>query len=320
MAFWIAEADVEFERFGTGLGEHETGVEQTAEGFAIAFHGMDRLDDDFFFDHFEHFIIDDWSGAVGPHAAGVGTLIAVVGGFVILARRESENGFSVGDGEYAGFGAMEPFFDDHLRAGAAEFATPSDAIDCAEGIFTACADDDPFAGGESIGFDHDGGFVFFVGVASLDEPHGAIGVAEGLVVGGRYVCLAEDALAEDFAAFELCRGFGGAEDTKAFGLKGIDDSEGQGGFGANDGQIDFGGFDELQKGGDIGGRDGDIGCIQGGASISWGNKDVLDSRTLPNFPGHCVFATTVSNHQNFHAYSRFPTRFLSGNTNRHSIR
>ena len=79
----IAQADVEFEHAGPVGGHHQTGVEEAGEPVASTVGSMMRVQD------LLALVGGENAGvAIGAHAAGVGSRVAIEDGFVILSGLE----------------------------------------------------------------------------------------------------------------------------------------------------------------------------------------------------------------------------------------
>ena len=281
----VAEADVVFEDFGAVLSEHDAGVEDASEGAIFFAHRVDSRDQDVLNDFFHRLIGDERSRAVGTHAAGVRTLVAVEGGFVVLRGFEWDNRFAVNQGEDTCFLAFELFFNDNSFPSGAEFFIEHHATDNVFGFINRVANGNPFSSGQAIGFDDDGfGRAFGDGVAGLVNlslfadlgfvpikvVEGVLGGVEAGELGGGDFRFAHQILGEDLASLEFSCGFGRAEDGQSSGFEGIDDPEDQGSFRAGDCQVDFVVLRELHQSWDVGCFNGDVLAIEGGPCVAGG--------------------------------------------------
>jgi hypothetical protein len=100
---------------------------------------------------------DDLGGRVGAHAAGVRTGVAVADALVVLRGRQDDVIAAGDDDENGGFFADEAVLDQDLAAGGAEFIARKHVVHSGLGFGEGLRDDDPFAGGEPVGLDDDGG-------------------------------------------------------------------------------------------------------------------------------------------------------------------
>ncbi len=214
---------------------------------------------------------------------------------MILGRRQGDDRAAVGDGQHAGFLAVEPLFDDELIAGVAEFLVASDPPHGFDGFGSARADEHAFAGGQSVGLDHDR-HVLAVGEIS----GGVIGVAKDVIVAGRDVGVAQQVLAEDLAPFQLGGRLVGTEDAQLGGLKGVDQAADQGHFRADDGQLDVVLLGELDEPRDVGGRNVDIFRVEGRAGIARRDEDASHSPALAEFPCQRMLAPAIADYQHVH--------------------
>ena len=117
--------------------------------------------------------------AIGAHASGVGSGIAVADPLMVLRSFERQDLLTVTDADKADFFAFEKFFDDQTR---------SQRLDGSARLACGLRDDDTLAGGESISFDHHRqrkalyGSKCIAGRTSLDRPcRGDAGAREELL-------------------------------------------------------------------------------------------------------------------------------------------
>ena len=111
----------------------------------MALHGMDDRDQGVGLDLLHQLRRDAGRGGIGPHAAGVGALIVVEGPFVILGRGQRDDRPARDQGLHAQLVAVEPFLDDDLPAGPAEFLADHDPFDGGQGFLAGVANHDPLA-------------------------------------------------------------------------------------------------------------------------------------------------------------------------------
>ena len=187
----------------------------------VAFHGIEQAR------------LRQRGGAVGAHAAGVRSCIAVKRRLVILRRRQRHDGPARHQGQDAQLLALQPLLDDHFSAGvAAELLADHDAVDGGQGFFLRGADDDALAGGQAVGLDHHGI------LAGLDVVAGRVGVIEDLEFASGDVGVAHEHLGECLAGLQLGAACVGPKTRKPGFLESIDDAAGQRLLGADDGQTD----------------------------------------------------------------------------------
>ena len=106
----------------------------------------------------------------------------------------------------------------------------------------------------------------------------------------------EDVLAEDFAAFQVCRLGGGAEDADPGRSEGIDQTAHQWRFRADDHEVNRVFSNGLENCVGVGRRNRQIGGMAGGAGIAWGDEDIPP--ITGEFPGEGILATAAPDHQN----------------------
>jgi hypothetical protein len=203
LAFGIPEPHVVLEDLRPRRGQHQSRIQHASKRFAIPLHGVNRWHQNLVFNRLEQLVGHQRSRRISPHTSGVGAGVAIVRSLVILSRRQWDNGPPIGNHQHADFRPIEPLFDDHLRAGFAKLRFATDAIDRIEHLIAPRTNDYPFAAGQSIRLDHQRRSVSLVGIASFDVPHGAIGVAKGLIVGRRNIGLAEQQFAKHLARLQL---------------------------------------------------------------------------------------------------------------------
>ena len=164
-----------------------------------------------------------------------------------------------------------------------------------QGFGAAVANEDAFAGSESVGLD-DAGDIFPIAEVS----HGRGEFAEDLILGRGDVGLAEEVFAEDFAAFQFGGGFRWAEDAEFFCLEGVDNAGDERRFGTDDGEVDFVFLGEADEACEVGRGEIDIFSVDGGSGVAWRDEDALHTGALFDFPSQSVFAAAVANNQDVH--------------------
>ena len=251
------------------------------------------------FDLLQHLVGHQRSGAVSAHSAGVGALVAIVGGLVVLRGRQRDDGLTVGDRQHAGFRANQFLFNDQLIPCLAEFAIVTDPLNGFECLIACRAHDDTFASGQSVGFDDDR-YVTFHFIAFHQVSAGAGGVAEHLIIGSGDIGAAEQILAEDLAGFELCGAFGGAEDVQIGVHKRIHNARGQRRLGSHDGQADIVLAGELDQLWEISAGNINVLRILCRARVTGGDENAVSKRALRKFPRQRMLSSAGANHQNIH--------------------
>ena len=86
LAFGVAETDVEFEKFRTILGDHQSGEEHAFEGVSFLAHAVHRRFDDLFHHPRDHLIRHHRRRGIGAHAARVRPGVAFAESLMILGR------------------------------------------------------------------------------------------------------------------------------------------------------------------------------------------------------------------------------------------
>ena len=105
---------------------------------------------------------------------------------------------------------------------------------------------------------------------------------------------------EGLAGLELCGVLGGAEDAEAALLELVDEAEGQGEFGADDGQGGPLAFGYCEHCGEVSAIDGDAAGEGGDASVAGGADDFGDPARFSECPDQRVLAPSTSDYQYLH--------------------
>ena len=146
----------------------------------------------------QHGGIDERGGAVGAHAARVGATVAVVGGLVVLKRRQRDDRSAVGDGHHAHLDPIEPFLDEDALGRGGKLLVATEAVECGERRSAIVAHEHTLARGEPVCLHHHR-HVF----AGLEIVAGSGHAAKLAEHRGRDIAPVHDLLAEQFAALEL---------------------------------------------------------------------------------------------------------------------
>jgi hypothetical protein len=173
---------------------------------------------------------------------------------------------AVGHHDEAGFLAVHELLDHHPRAALvvlhAQGVVGEHGVDGGVGFVQAHRHHHALAGGQAVGLDDDRRALgVHVGV-------GGGGVGEGLVLGRRDLVALQELLGEVLGAFELGGEPGRPEDRQAGGAEGVHDAGGQRRLGADHGEGDLLGPDEVDQRRD--GGDGHVldAGLAGGAGVA----------------------------------------------------
>ena len=170
----------------------------------------------------------DGGGAVGAHAAGIGALVAVIGGLVVLGGRQGNGGLAVAQAEEGGFLAHEELLDDELGTGGTVRTLAHDVVHGIQGFLGGLGHHHALAGSQAVGLDHDG---------SADLAHvgrARLLVGEAAVGGGWHAGALHDLLSKLLGALHLGGLAVGAKRRDARGAHRVGDARNQRGLWAND--------------------------------------------------------------------------------------
>ncbi len=249
------------------------------------------------FDAVQHLFGNQRGRAVGPHAAGVGAVVEVVGPLVVLGRRQRDDRATVGNRQDARLLPVEALFDHDLIAGVAELPIAADAFDRFDRLGSGGTNKNSFAGRQSVGLDDHRHIL-----AVFEKRGGVIGIAKDLVVGGRHVGVPQQIFAEDFAPLEFRGNLARAENPE-FGIaESIDQARNQRGFRTHDGELNLVLLGKLDQPRDVGGRNVDVFGFQCGTGIARRHENPIGAGALSELPSQRVFAAPFADNQYVHGY------------------
>ena len=214
---------------------------------------------------------------------------------MILRAGHGQHVAAIAQDYEAGFFALQKRFNDDFITGLTK-AAGEHGIDRGYGLGGGGGDDDALARRQATGLDHQRcglcGHPTAIEVLAREAAIGRCGDA--------MAC--QKLFAEDFRAFQLCRGFGWTEAAQAVGLKQVGDAGYQRHFGADDGQRDVLALRQGQQAGQV------IGChtniahlgLGGRAGVAGCDQHLRDRGRLRALPSQCVFAATAADDQNAH--------------------
>ncbi len=220
---------------------------------------------------------------------------------MILAGGHGQHVLAVHHDDEARLFPVQELLDHHLGAGIAEGIAGEHVTHRRFRLVEGHGDDHPFAGGQTVGLDDDGGAL----LAQIGQRRLHLG--EVLVIGGGNGVAGQEVLGEGLGAFQLGGGGGRAEDGLIGGAEGIDHPFHQGGFRSDDGEADLVRLGEGQQALDVGGLDGDVldARLKLGARIARCHEDLGHQGGVFGLPGQGVFTAAVANDQYFHRLARF---------------
>ena len=104
LRFRVAHAAIEFQGFDVAVwGNHQTGIQKAGVGVAFLGHAIDGRTDDFTHNFSVNLRRHHRRWGIGPHAACVRALVAVLQAFVVLAGGQGQNIFAIDHDDKAGF-------------------------------------------------------------------------------------------------------------------------------------------------------------------------------------------------------------------------
>ena len=294
LAFGIAEAHVVFENLGSIRGEHQPGIEHAAERGAARLHGPQRR---------QHDLVHGARGErrrqggrrrIGPHAAGIWSMIAVEDPLVILRRGERNGVLAIAERKERDLLADQEFLDHDLGAGRPD-AAAENSIDCGLGFRDACRHHHALAGRQSVGLDHDRRAL---------RPHIGLGGRrrdEALIGAGRNPEFAAQVLGEALRAFEPGRRLARAEGLDAGCRQIIDDTGAERRLRTHHHEVDRLRPAECDHGLMVGGIERRGLAFLGDAGIAGRADEPRHQRARRDFPGQRMLAATGPDEKDVHA-------------------
>ncbi len=135
--------------------DHHAGIEEACVRNAVGGHPVDGGHDDLAHDPRIQRRGNDRCRRVRSHPARVRPLVAVPKSLVVLRRRERQHIAAVRHHDEARLLADEKLLDDDAGTGRTQRIADEHRVDRRMRFGDARRDDDPFAGGESVGLDDD---------------------------------------------------------------------------------------------------------------------------------------------------------------------
>ena len=292
--FRVAEAGVEFDDLRAVGGGDQTGVQDTGEWRTFLGHAFDGGAHDFLDGLVDHGLRNLRHRAVGTHATGVRTLVAIVGALVILGDRHRPEIGAVDKAHQGEFLAVQEVLDNDLGTGGAEAMVDEDVFECALGGVLVHGHGHALACRQTVGLDDNRGTVLVYVVLRHLE------IAEGLVLGGRDVVSVHELLGEVLGAFNLGGGLGRAERLDAGGGEIVHDAFDQRDFRAYEHPVITIVLHEFDKCGVIRlAQLRGVDAVLEHARVAGSHGDFVDARCLEQRVGNGVLARAGADNQYF---------------------
>ena len=250
--------------------------------------------------------IEHGIGGVDAHAAGVGAGVALADALVVLRGNKRRDVLAVAKAEEADLVAFKELLDHDLALRLAQQRAREQPLGGLSGDVARGADDDAFARGQPVGFDHDRRMKDFDGFFNFGR-----GGADGVVGGGNVVAL-QKALGEALAGFQHGCGARGAEDAQAALLQRIDNAQRERQLGADDGEGGLLGLGQADHGGEVFEIDRDAARNLRHAAVARRANHLSDARAALDRPGQRMFAASGTKDQDFHWYCAFRSFYRCG--------
>ena len=234
-------------------------------------------------------------GTVRPHAAGIGALVIVPGGFVVLGGGQGHGPLAVAETEEGGFLAHQAFLQHHAVARRAEGPGFHDVAHSLQGFLRIAGHHHALAGGQAVGLDHQGR-------AHFDHMvFGDFRIAEHRTAGRGHLCPVHDLLGKGLAALKP-RAIGVRTETGDARLAhAVHNAQGQRQFGAGHHQIDLFPAGQIHQCVQVVGGHRHIDRARAaGASVAGSHKNFTDPRALAKFPDQGMLAPAGTDHKDAH--------------------
>ena len=150
---------------------------------------------------------------------------------MVLSRRQQHHAFAVAEREDGYLRPLEAFLQHQSLPCAAEASCKGFADRCC-GFLEIFSDGDPLAGGQTIGFHHQGAFQLF------QQLQAFVGACRGPVPCGRNPGVPHQCLGPGLARFQLGTIGAGSKHRQPCIAQTVGNSSGQGGFRADHHQVD----------------------------------------------------------------------------------
>ena len=268
LGFGVSETGIVFEHLRAVGSEHDADEQRAAKVDALGRDRLDRGNHDLTFDLSQQVGSDHVRGRVGSHAAGIGAGVAFTNAFVVLRGWQNEVVAPRDDHQNRRFFSVETVLDQHPRSAGAEFPALKHIAHGLLGLGVIGGNDDSFAGGETVRFDHDRRAAF------SQVIDGRFDLVKYARRGGGDTVFEEDLFGEDFGGLEFTPvGFGAVGRDAGCG-ESVDQAQGERHFRSDDDKGDVLRFGESDQPGNIIGFDRVAGgAIVGHAGITRSGQD-----------------------------------------------
>ncbi len=290
----IPEAAVELHHLRPLVGEHEARVQEAPIGASLPGQAVEGRGEDLLPDPLQELGCGDGDRRVGPHPPGVQAGVALADLLVVLGRRQEHDVLAVGQGEDRELLALHEVLDHDHVSGVAEGLLGHDLPGGLLGCRQALAHQGALPAGEPRGLHHQRS-------AHLpDVLQGGLELPEGAVGGRGNADLGHEVLGECLAGLDPGGLGGGAEGGDPAVPQAVHHPRRQGGFGADDGQIDAGVGGPGGHTPDVRGRE--VHAVHPAVHAPVRARDVEGGvRSVPaELPEEGVLAPPVSDDQDMH--------------------
>ena len=293
----IAETGVELDDLDTPRSLHQSAVEHALEGTPLGDHcvghGLHDLLQRIAFVLRRH----ERQGRIGAHTARIGTLVAVVGPFVVLRQRHRPHLVSRNEAHERKLGTFEVILDDHLAL--AELVVEQHIPQRRFGLGHRPGDHHAFSGGQSVVFQHCGQRT----PLHIGQRPGIVG--ECAESGCRDGIFSHQPFGELLRRFDARRCLRRTEDAQPRGPEAVDDTRRQRHFGTHDREADAPLRGKVTQAFHLGFTNGHALGLPGDARIPGCAVNFFNLRRTRQRVDNGVFAASAADNQYLHKQNSF---------------